>query len=104
MVTLDEGNLVACVWTGLGSIDISIKKAFTSRTFDIATNDLASHCQSGEQFFRIHAFNDGRIMIFAGGIPSSEMESSWRRRCEWWLGRARPCRGGSRGCGFLNMD
>ncbi len=66
------GNLVAQVrmdgaW--LGSIDISIKKAFTSRAFDIATKDLAEHSQSGSQFFGIHASNDGRIMIFAGGIP-----------------------------------
>jgi uncharacterized protein GlcG (DUF336 family) len=66
------GNLVAHVrmdnaW--MGSIDISIKKAFTSRAFDIATKDLAEHSQSGNQFFGIHASNDGKIMIFAGGIP-----------------------------------
>ena len=66
------GNLVSHVrmdgaW--IGSIDISIKKAFTSRAFDIATKDLATHSQSGGQFFGIHASNDGRIMIFAGGIP-----------------------------------
>jgi len=66
------GNLVAHVrmdgaW--LGSIDISIKKAYTSRAFDITTKDLATHSQSGGQFFGIHASNDGRIMIFAGGIP-----------------------------------
>lgn len=66
------GNLIAHVrmdgaW--LGSIDISIKKAYTSRAFDIATKDLATHAQSGGQFFGIHASNDGRIMIFAGGIP-----------------------------------
>ena len=66
------GNLVAHVrmdgaW--LGSIDISIKKAFTSRAFDITTKDLATHSQPSGQFFGIHASNDGRIMIFAGGIP-----------------------------------
>lgn len=66
------GNLIAHVrmdgaW--LGSIDISIKKAWTSRAFDIATKDLASHSQSGGQFFGINASNDGRVMIFAGGIP-----------------------------------
>ena len=66
------GNLVSHIrmdgaW--LGSIDISIKKAFTSRAFDIATKDLAVHSQSGGQFFGIHASNDGKIMIFAGGIP-----------------------------------
>ena len=66
------GNLIAHVrmdgaW--LGSIDISIKKAFTARAFDIATKDLAEHSQSGGQFFGIHASNEGRIMIFAGGVP-----------------------------------
>jgi uncharacterized protein GlcG (DUF336 family) len=53
----------------LGSIDIAQKKAFTSRAFDIATKDLAQHSQSGNQFFGIHASNDGKVMIFAGGIP-----------------------------------
>jgi uncharacterized protein GlcG (DUF336 family) len=66
------GNLVAHVrmdgaW--LGSVDISIKKAWTSRAFDISTKDLAGHSQSGDQFFGINASNDGRVMIFAGGIP-----------------------------------
>lgn len=66
------GNLVSHVrmdgaW--IGSIDISINKAYTSRAFDIATKDLAEHSQSGGQFFGIHASNGGRIMIFAGGIP-----------------------------------
>lgn len=66
------GNLVAHVrmdgaW--FGSVDISIKKAFTSKAFDIATKDLAEHSQSGKQFFGIHVSNDGRIMIFVGGIP-----------------------------------
>ena len=66
------GNLVAHVrmdGARLGSIDISIKKAFTARAFDISTKDLAVHSQSGGQFFGIHASNDGKIMIFAGGIP-----------------------------------
>ena len=68
----DGGNLVSHVrmdgaW--IGSIDISIKKAYTSRAFDIATKDLAEHSQSGNQFFGIHASNGGRVMIFAGGIP-----------------------------------
>ncbi|MGK7941776.1 MAG: heme-binding protein, partial [Crocosphaera sp.] len=49
--------------------DISIKKAYTSRAFDIATKELAEHSQSGGQFFGIHASNNGKIMIFAGGIP-----------------------------------
>lgn len=66
------GNLIAHVrmdnaW--LGSVDISIKKAWTSRAFDIATKDLAEHSQSGGQFFGINASNNGKVMIFAGGIP-----------------------------------
>jgi uncharacterized protein GlcG (DUF336 family) len=68
----EGGNLIAHVrmdgaW--IGSIDISIKKAYTSRAFDVATKDLAEHSQSGGQFFGIHASNNGKIMIFAGGIP-----------------------------------
>ena len=66
------GNLDAHVrmdgaW--IGSVDISIKKAWTARAFDLATKDLADNSQSGDQFFGIHASNDGRVMIFAGGIP-----------------------------------
>jgi uncharacterized protein GlcG (DUF336 family) len=66
------GNLVAHVrmdnaW--IGSVDISIKKAWTARAFDIETKDLAKESQSGDQFFGIHASNDGRVMIFAGGVP-----------------------------------
>jgi uncharacterized protein GlcG (DUF336 family) len=66
------GNLLAFermenAW--IGSIDISQKKAYTSRAFDITTKDLGTHSQSGNQFFGIHASNDGKIMIFAGGIP-----------------------------------
>jgi len=66
------GNLVAHVrmdraW--IGSIDISINKAWTARAFDISTKDLSEHSQSGDQFFGIHVSNRGRVMIFAGGIP-----------------------------------
>src|SRR3954451_15500437 len=66
------GNLVSHVrmdnaW--IGSIDISINKAFTSRAFDITTKDLADNSQSGDQFFGIHVSNRGQVMIFAGGIP-----------------------------------
>ena len=53
----------------LGSVDIAQKKAFTSRAFDIDTQTLGTLSQSGDQFFGIHASNDGKIMIFAGGVP-----------------------------------
>ena len=66
------GNLVAHVrmdnaW--IGSVDISINKAWTARAFDISTQDLGKNSQSGDQFFGIHASNHGRVMIFAGGVP-----------------------------------
>jgi uncharacterized protein GlcG (DUF336 family) len=66
------GNLVAHVrmdnaW--IGSIDISINKAFTARAFDISTKELASLSQSGGEFFGIHVSNHGRVMVFAGGVP-----------------------------------
>ena len=66
------GNLIAHermdgAW--IGSVDISINKAFTARAFDLATDALAPNAQPGNQFFGIHASNHGRIMIFAGGVP-----------------------------------
>jgi len=68
----EGGNIVAHArmdgaW--IGSIDISQKKAYTSRAFDISTKELAELSQSGDQFFGIHASNHGRVMIFPGGIP-----------------------------------
>jgi uncharacterized protein GlcG (DUF336 family) len=73
IAVVDEGgNLISHVrmdgaW--LGSVDISINKAWTARSFDIETKDLAADSQSGGPLFGIHASNGGRVMIFAGGIP-----------------------------------
>jgi uncharacterized protein GlcG (DUF336 family) len=53
----------------LGSIDIAINKAFTSRAFDISTKELGKLSQPGDDFFGIHVSNHGRVMIFAGGVP-----------------------------------
>src|SRR5579875_672869 len=66
------GNLVAHVrmdnaW--IGSVDISINKAWTSRAFDISTKELSTLSQSGQEFFGIHASNHGKVMVFAGGVP-----------------------------------
>jgi uncharacterized protein GlcG (DUF336 family) len=66
------GNLVAHVrmdgaW--LGSVDISINKAWTSRAFNIMTKDLGENSQPGQDFYGINASNEGKVMIFAGGIP-----------------------------------
>lgn len=66
------GNLVAHVrqdgaW--IGSIDVSISKAWTSRAFDITTKDLGDNAQPQQQFFGIHTTNGGKVAIFAGGVP-----------------------------------
>ncbi len=66
------GNLVAHVrmdgaW--IGSVDIAINKAYTSRAFDISTKDLGEKSQPGGDFFGIQVADGGRVMTFAGGIP-----------------------------------
>jgi uncharacterized protein GlcG (DUF336 family) len=53
----------------LGSIDIAIDKAFTSVSFKLSTQDLAQMAQPGQALFGINTTNDGRVVIFAGGIP-----------------------------------
>ena len=73
IAVVDAGtNLIAFIrmdgaW--LGSIDIAINKAFTSKAFDISTRELGQNSQPGDQFFGIHVSNHDRVMIFAGGIP-----------------------------------
>jgi len=70
---VDEGgNLVAFArmdgaW--LGSIDIAQGKAYTARAFDMGTDELAPMCQPGQPLFGIHASNQGRLIIFPGGVP-----------------------------------
>ena len=53
----------------LGSIDIAQNKAYTARSFDMSTKDLAPLCQPNQPLFGINASNQGRLIIFAGGIP-----------------------------------
>jgi uncharacterized protein GlcG (DUF336 family) len=53
----------------LGSVDISIDKAWTSRAFDMATEDLAKMAQSGKPLFGINSTNHEKVVIFAGGVP-----------------------------------
>lgn len=52
-----------------GSVDIAIGKAWTARAFDVETKGLANLAQPGADFYGIHASNDGKVMIFAGGVP-----------------------------------
>jgi uncharacterized protein GlcG (DUF336 family) len=73
IAVVDEGNNLTAfarmdgAW--LGSIDIAQNKAYTARSFDMSTKDLAPLCQPNQPLFGIHASNQGRLIVFAGGIP-----------------------------------
>lgn len=73
IAVVDEGNnLVAFArmdgaW--LGSIDIAQSKAFTARAFDMGTDALAPLSQPGQPLFGIQSSNQGRIIMFPGGVP-----------------------------------
>jgi uncharacterized protein GlcG (DUF336 family) len=53
----------------LGSVEIAIDKAWTSRAFDMPTDELARVTQSGEPGFGLNTTNGSRVVIFGGGIP-----------------------------------
>ena len=53
----------------IGSIDISINKAFTAVAFEAQTRDLGELAQAGQPLYGINTTNSGRVVIFAGGIP-----------------------------------
>lgn len=71
IAVVDSGvNLVAFskmdgAW--LGSIDISIKKAKTSRFFDMDTGALGQLSQPGGPLYHIEASNNG-LITFPGGV------------------------------------
>jgi uncharacterized protein GlcG (DUF336 family) len=52
----------------LGSIDISIKKAKTSRLFDMPTGEIGKLSQPGKPLFQIEVSNQG-LITFPGGVP-----------------------------------
>lgn len=73
------GNLVAFArmdGSFLGSIDIAQNKAFTARAFNMTTQDLAALSQPGQPLFGIHESNQGRVVIFSGGIPLRDGDGS----------------------------
>jgi uncharacterized protein GlcG (DUF336 family) len=73
IAVVDAGNnLTAFVrqngaW--LGSIEIAKDKAFTARAFDISTAELADVAQPGGPLYGIAVSNEGRVIVFPGGIP-----------------------------------
>ena len=65
------GNLKAFVRMDgayLGSIDIALKKARTSRLFDAPTGVLGTMTQPGGPLFGVEESNGG-LITFAGGLP-----------------------------------
>lgn len=73
IAVVDEGNNLTAfarmdgAWQG--SIDIAQNKAYTARAFDMQTKLIAPLAQPDNPLFGIHASNDLKIIIFAGGIP-----------------------------------
>ena len=69
------GNLVAQQRMDgalLASINISRNKAYTAVAIKVSTAVLAGLCQSGQPLFGLHTTDDGRIIIFGGGIPLTQ--------------------------------
>jgi len=52
----------------LGSIDISIKKAKTARSFDMPTGEIGKLSQPGGPLYGIEHSNHG-LITFPGGVP-----------------------------------
>jgi uncharacterized protein GlcG (DUF336 family) len=73
IAVVDEGNNLTAfarmdgAW--LGSIDIAQNKAYTARSFDMSTLELAPLAQPNQPLYGIEASNQGRLIVFAGGIP-----------------------------------
>jgi len=53
----------------IGSIDISINKAYTSMAFKLSTEKLGRLAQPGEALYGIQNTNNGKIVVFGGGFP-----------------------------------
>jgi uncharacterized protein GlcG (DUF336 family) len=58
----------------LGSIDIAQGKAYTARAFDMTTAELGAEAQPGKSLYGIEASNDGKLVVFGGGIPLKDGE------------------------------
>lgn len=73
IAVVDDGNNLTAfsrmdgAW--LGSISIAQNKAYTARAFDMDSATLGKLAQPGQPLFGIDASNNGRLIIFAGGVP-----------------------------------
>lgn len=67
-----EGNPIAVhVMDGafLVSFDVAVKKAYTSVAVKMSTMELSKLAQPGQTFFGVDKLDDGKIVIFGGGVP-----------------------------------
>ncbi len=53
----------------IASYDIALNKAFTVVSLKMATKTLKPLAQPGESLYGIQFTNNGRIVIFGGGVP-----------------------------------
>ena len=51
------------------SVDIALGKAFTSAGRGLPTRQIGEMAQPGQPLFGVNATNNGRVVIFAGGLP-----------------------------------
>ncbi len=69
------GNLIAQVRQDdalLVSINLSLNKAYTAVAVKISTEILGTVAQPGQPLYGIHTDDNGRIVIFGGGLPVTE--------------------------------
>jgi uncharacterized protein GlcG (DUF336 family) len=66
------GNFIACHRMDdalLVSVDIAQNKAWTSVAMKMPTSDLAQAAGMGKELYGINTTNNGRVVVFGGGIP-----------------------------------
>ena len=71
-VANDGGNIVAveCMDDSyIASYDIAVNKAFTCAALKMPTTTLKELAQPGKDLYGIQFTNNGRIVIFGGGVP-----------------------------------
>ncbi len=56
----------------IASVDIATNKAFTAVSLKMTTEQLGKLAQPGESLYGIQFTNNGRIVIFGGGVPLTE--------------------------------
>ena len=94
IAVVDDGNNLTAfarmdgAW--LGSIDIAQNKAYTARSFDMSTKDLAPLCQPNQPLFGIHASNQGRADHLRRRHPAHRRATTSSARSGSAAGVSRP--------------